>query len=226
MKYISKLGVGALVATALIVGGCKPDKQTNDPQTPASDVKGQSALDQGDWSRAYDSFSAAITANPNDVDAYYGRAAASLARAQEHYRLAQADATNQMIEEGRNEAAKADEFFKKATDDADAILKIDPNYAEAWFVKGVACQYQGKWTEGIEAFTECLTLDPNNAEAYHRRGEIYDHTGDYMNASVDFKKATELGFSEPSTDAAYTDLDDFSDLNYELDEASEETDDE
>lgn len=224
VKNAGKLGLAAVLLAALAVPACKQQDAKPDPGASGADATatGQTALDEGDWSRAYDSFTTAIAANPNDVDSYYGRAAASLARAREHYSLAQAAATNQKIEDGRAEAAKADEFFKKATDDADAILKIDANYAEAWFLKGVACQYQGMWEEGIEAFSQCVKLAPERAEAYQRRGEIYDHIGDYMNASVDFKKASELGYSDGPTDAATAHEDDldFSDLNYDPEEES------
>ena len=223
VRNAGKLGLAAVLLAAFAVPACK-ESQNPEP-APSGDpvATGKAALDDGDWSRAYDSFTTAIAANPNDADSYYGRAAASLARAKEHYSLAKAAATNGKIEEGRAEAAKADEFFKKATDDADAILKIDGTFAEAWFLKGVACQYQAMWNEGIDAFSECVKLDPDRAEAYQRRGEIYDHIGDYMNASVDFKKASELGYSDGPTDAATAHEDDvdFSDLNYDPEETEE-----
>ncbi len=223
VRNAGKLGLAAVLLAAFAVPACKKDQ--NPEPAPSGDAvaTGKAALDEGDWSRAYDSFTAAIAANPNDVDSYYGRAAASLARAKEHYSLAQAAATNGKIEEGRAEAAKADEYFKKATDDADAILKIDAQYAEAWFLKGVACQYQAMWDEGIDALSECVKLAPERAEAYQRRGEIYDHIGDYMNASVDFKKASELGYSDGPTDAATAHENDvdFSDLNYDPEETEE-----
>ena len=225
VRRVGKSGLAALLAIALFTTACNRDK--NQEPTPGgdSDATGQAALDDGDWSRAYDSFTKAIEANANDVDAYYGRAAASLARAQEHYNLAQAHATNKKIEDGKAEAAKADDFFGKAIADADAILKIDPQYADAWFLKGVACQYQGMWDEGIEAFTECVKIDGERAEAYQRRGEIYDHLGDYMNSSLDFKKASELGYVGDSTGSSTTvsseASDDFSDLNYNPDEPEE-----
>ena len=225
VRRVGKLGLAALLSVAFLTTACKREEQPETTSTGGSDAVGQAALDDGDWSRAYDSFTKAIEADANDVDAYYGRAAASLARAQEHYNLAQAHATNQKIEEGKAEAAKADDFFKKAVADADAILKIDPKFADAWFIKGVVCQYQGMWDEGIEAFTECVKIDGERAEAYQRRGEIYDHICDYMNSSLDFKKASELGYTDDSTGTSATDSEeghvDINDLNYEPDEPGE-----
>ncbi|MGN1064533.1 MAG: tetratricopeptide repeat protein, partial [Thermoguttaceae bacterium] len=118
---------------------------------------------------------------------------------------------------GEEEAKKADEYFKKSVDDCDKILSLDPQYADAYFLKGVAAQYQGAWEDGIAAFTECVKLDPSRAEAYHHRGEIYSNIGDYMNSGLDFKKASELGYTDGSetADAASSDPADFSDLNYD-----------
>ncbi|MGN0930115.1 MAG: tetratricopeptide repeat protein [Thermoguttaceae bacterium] len=217
--YRKGLGVAFLLTVALLTGACVPK---DDP--PSSNVEdfaaeGRDSLDSGDWSRAYDAFSKVIEKTPTDVDAYYGRAASSLARAQDHYSLAQANATNQKIEEGQKEAAKADEYFQKAAEDADKIIDLDPKYIDAWFLKGVVCQYQGMWEDGIKAFSECVKLDPERGEAFHRRGEIYDHIGDYMNASVDFKKASELGFAAPDPVSPTLNEDDLSDLNYEVDNA-------
>ncbi len=217
----------AILAVAILVVGCKPQGEKNDPGSKAADScqQGAEALMAEDWTRAYDRFSDAIAADQKNVDAYYGRAAASGAMAEEHYRLAQAAATNQDQKTGEAEAKKADEFFKKSIDDCEKILEIDPDYADAYFLKGVAAQYQGAWQDGIDAFSECVKLDPKRAEAYHRRGEIYDNIGDYMNSSVDFKKASELGYADKkqSEDQDQNgDLEDFSDLNYDAEEVIED----
>lgn len=219
--YRKRLGVAFLLTVALLTGACAPKDDAAASKGDDFAAEGRAALDSGDWFRAYDAFTKVIEKTPTDVDAYYGRAAASLARAQDHYSLAQANATNQKIEEGQKEAAKADEFFQKAADDADKIIDLDPKYIEAWFLKGVVCQYQGMWEDGVKAFSECVKLDPERGEAYHRRGEIYDHIGDYMNSSVDFKKASELGFAAPDPVAPTLNEDDLSDLNYELDDSDD-----
>jgi tetratricopeptide (TPR) repeat protein len=108
------------------------------------------------------------------------------------------------------EAEKANENFAKAIADCDKTLELDAKYADAYFIRGVAAQYQGDWNAGIEAFTKCVELAPEHAEAYHRRGEIYDHTGDTEHATVDLKKAAELGYRDAdgeSESAAQEDAD-------------------
>ena len=189
--------------TVACCGGCDKGKNGENPVNGASQASaggpidaGAAALDAGEWTRAYDAFSDAIAADPNAVDAYFGRAAASLAIAEERYRLAEAAATNGDVKTGTAEAEKANENFAKAIADCDKTLELDAKYADAYFIRGVAAQYQGDWNAGIEAFTKCVELSPEHAEAYHRRGEIYDHTGDYGNASIDRKKAAELGYRD------------------------------
>ena len=197
--------VGTTAAlTVACCGGCDKGKNGDNPGNgDASQAAsggpsdaGAAALDAGEWTRAYDAFSEAIAADPNAVDAYFGRAAASLAIAEERYRLAEAAATNGDVKTGTAEAEKANENFAKAIADCDKVLELDAKYADAYFIRGVAAQYQGDWNAGIEAFTKCVELSPENAEAYHRRGEIYDHTGEYGNASIDRKKAAELGYRD------------------------------
>ncbi len=202
--------VGTTAAlTVACCGGCDKGKNGENPnngdasQTSAGGPidAGTAALDAGEWTRAYDAFSDAIAADPNAVDAYFGRAAASLAIAEERYRLAEAAATNGDVKTGTAEAEKANENFAKAIADCDKVLELDAKYADAYFIRGVAAQYQGDWNAGIEAFTKCVELSPEHAEAYHRRGEIYDHTGDYGNASIDRKKAAELGYRDADGEA-------------------------
>ncbi len=216
--YIAVVLIGAFFCS-----GCNPSRDKPGSNETSAEDLGAKALEEGDWARAYDKFSDAIAANDQDVDAYYGRASASLEIAQGHYRLAQAAATNQDVKTGEAEAAKADASFQKAIDDCDKAISLDANFADAYYLKGVVAQYQGAWEKGIEAFSQCVKIDPDRAEAYHRRGEIYDHIGDYMNSSVDFKKAGDLGYSDgEETEVAPSDLDDFSDLNYDPDENREE----
>ncbi|MBP3558560.1 MAG: tetratricopeptide repeat protein [Thermoguttaceae bacterium] len=203
-RFFLTFGTTAALAVACC-GGCKkgndvgdnPANENGQTATASSSTDaGAAALDAGEWTRAYDAFSAAIAADPNAVDAYFGRAAASLAIAEERYRLAEAAATNGDVKTGTAEAEKANENFAKAIADCDKVLELDAKYADAYFIRGVAAQYQGDWNAGIEAFTKCVELSPENAEAYHRRGEIYDHTGDTEHATVDLKKAAELGYRD------------------------------
>ncbi|MCF0234464.1 MAG: tetratricopeptide repeat protein [Thermoguttaceae bacterium] len=200
-KYLTVLGIAAILCLAAL--GCKEKQGPNVPNAAGASPAeiGAQALEAGEWAKALDAFGEAVEAAPDSADAYFGRAAAAVAIAENHYQLAKAAATNEEIEKGRAEAAKADEYFKIVKDDCAKALELDPKLADAHFLRGVAAQYQGEWEAGVEAFTQCVELSPEKAEAYHRRGEIYDHIGDYMNAQVDFKRAAELGYVDPKAPA-------------------------
>ena len=206
-RFFWAVGTTAALAVACYCGcdkGENGDKPTNGDVSQTSTAKtidaGAAALDAGEWTRAFDAFSAAIAEDPKAVDAYFGRAAASLAIAEERYRLAEGAATNGDVKTGTAEAEKANENFAKAIEDCAKVLELDATYADAYFIRGVVAQYQGDSNAGIEAFSKCVELSPEHAEAYHRRGEIYDDIGDKMNSSVDFKKAAELGYRDADVD--------------------------
>jgi len=228
MSLIRKIGATTLCVAFLIIAGCKPSTEqegaNGSEKAQSSNELGDAALEKGEWTRADDAFSAAIEQNGADSDSYYGRATATLAIAKEHYNLAQAAATNQDVKTGEEEAKKADEYFQRTLDDCAKMLELNPKDADAYFLRGVVAQFQGNWESGVEAFTECVKLDPERALAYHHRGEIYDHIGDYMNATVDFKKAGELGYVAPKEETTgAANAEDFSDLNYNPEEGTDAT---
>ena len=46
---------------------------------------------------------------------------------------------------------------------------IDPEFAEAWYNKGIALMTLGKYLEAIRTFDKAIALDPNNHEAREPR---------------------------------------------------------
>ena len=58
VKNAGKLGLAAVLLAALAVPACKQQDAKPDPGASGADATatGQTALDEGDWSRAYDSF--------------------------------------------------------------------------------------------------------------------------------------------------------------------------
>ena len=74
-----------------------------------------------------------------------------------------------------------DEVVREAAADA-LTIRLDPNYANAWYNKGLVLSGQGKYDEAIKAFDEAVRLDPNYADAWYNRGYALYNLGKYDEA--------------------------------------------
>ena len=71
---------------------------------------------------------------------------------------------------------------------------LDPNYAEAFYSRGVILwREMGNHENAIEDLTRALELDPSRAEAYFNRGLAYRLQNDPSLAMRDFHKYLEEG---------------------------------
>ena len=146
------------------------------------------------WGSAIENYSKVISADAGNKEVLYYRSGAYLAKAKDHYNLAQSAATNREKTTAEKEAKAADDNFALAEKDARAAAALDENYSDAWYVLGCISIYQGDWKGAVEAFTKCVKLDPQNPRSWQRRGEVYQYLGDEANAIPDLKKASELGY--------------------------------
>jgi Tfp pilus assembly protein PilF len=89
-----------------------------------------------------------------------------------------------------------------SAEDFDAALRLDQNYAQAYFNRGVAYDLKGEHDQAIEDFDAALRLDPNDAMTYIARGFAYERKGQYDQARRDFEKALTL---DPGLERARTD---------------------
>jgi len=71
-------------------------------------------------------------------------------------------------------------------------IRLDPEYAIAWFNKGTALVDQGNYTEAIEALDEAIRLDPEFAEAWDNKGVALANQGNYGEAIEAFDEAIRL----------------------------------
>jgi tetratricopeptide (TPR) repeat protein len=72
------------------------------------------------------------------------------------------------------------------------VIKIDPEYAEAYFIRAHTYYEMKNYEEAIADFTRCIDYNPNHAEAYYWRGAAYYDLDDYNNAISNYSKAIEL----------------------------------
>lgn len=157
-------------------------------------------MDDRNWGLAIDEYSKILVEDPDNGSVLFRRAAASLAKAKDHYNLAEAAANKNEITTAEEEAKNADLNFGKAETDAREAIKYNANDANAWYVLGCIYIYQGEWSGAIDSFSRCTKIRPKDPFAWQRRGEVFEHTGDNASALLDFRKAAELGYRSPDSD--------------------------
>ena len=144
---------------------------------------------------AIDSYSKAISINPNFVEAYnnMGNALKDQGKLKEalqaytkaisikpnfaeaHYNLG-----NAFKEQGKLE--RAIEAYNKA-------ISIKPDFAETYYNIGITLKDQGKLEEAIEPFTKAIAIRPDYAEAYFNMGITLIDQGKLEEAREAFTKA-------------------------------------
>ena len=72
-------------------------------------------------------------------------------------------------------------------------IKLDPNYASAWYDKGLALKDQGNYAEALECFEKTIELDSKDAMAYCAKGVALKSLGRTSEANAALAKSAELG---------------------------------
>ena len=80
--------------------------------------------------------------------------------------------------------------------------RSEPEEANAYFMRGIACAKQGELDQAIAAFSEFIRLKPDCAEGHGSRGFAYSEKGDLDRAIADFSQAIRL---KPDLAEAYND---------------------
>ncbi|MCL4365129.1 tetratricopeptide repeat protein [Candidatus Marsarchaeota archaeon] len=63
-----------------------------------------------------------------------------------------------------------------------AALRIDPEFKEAWFNKGISLARLGRYKKAIAAYDNALRIDPEFGEAWGNKGSLYLRLGKYKKA--------------------------------------------
>ncbi|MEB3124751.1 MAG: tetratricopeptide repeat protein, partial [Synechococcales bacterium] len=71
-------------------------------------------------------------------------------------------------------------------------IRIDPNYTNAYYNRGIVKDALGDSQGAIADYTETLRIDPEYANAYYNRGNTYELLNENGKAIADFKNAAVL----------------------------------
>ncbi len=74
------------------------------------------------------------------------------------------------------------------------VVKLRPDYADAFVNLGVLYSMQNKFDQAEQAYEEAIRLKPTMAEAYYNLGVFYEfHLKDTVRALATYKKYLSLG---------------------------------
>jgi protein O-mannosyl-transferase len=177
------------------------------PSETAYTLRGVAFDNAGDYDRAIQNHTMAITFNPNFAEAYYNRGTAyhdkgNYARAIDDYSKAiRIDSSFAFAYSGRGLAYHDIGDYDRAIRDFNEVVRLGLAPAEAYYNRGTAYKAKGENTRAIGDFTEAIRLDPNYSEAYNNRGLAYYAGGDYDRAISDYTEAIKIN---PSFAMAFT----------------------
>ena len=82
--------------------------------------------------------------------------------------------------------------YKAAIDWIDTAIELYPDFAGAYYDRGITKAKLGDYKAAIEDFDKVIELYPDHVGAYHNRGGMKNRLGDYKAAIEDFDKVIEL----------------------------------
>ena len=82
--------------------------------------------------------------------------------------------------------------FEEAIRSYDKAIQIKPDFAEAYYNRGIALQELGKLQEAIGSYDKATQIKPDYAEAYYNRGITLQELGKLQEAIGSYDKATQI----------------------------------
>jgi tetratricopeptide (TPR) repeat protein/TolB-like protein len=81
---------------------------------------------------------------------------------------------------------------KKAVDYLNKLIKLDPDYIQAYNLMAYAYDAMGEFDNALKAINEYISLLPDKANPYDSRGDIYAYNGYLDSAISSYKKALQV----------------------------------
>ena len=82
--------------------------------------------------------------------------------------------------------------YRDALKQYDIAIKLNPNNAEAYVLRGDAKYWTSNYESAIRDYDKAISLDPNNSEAYWGRGDAKNALGLYNQALQDYNTVLDL----------------------------------
>jgi tetratricopeptide (TPR) repeat protein len=103
--------------------------------------------------------------------------------------IAHHDLGGSYLDQGQNE---------KALNQFQQVVRLNPQYSNGYYNKGIALDRLGKTAEAEEQYRQALAVDPHNAKAFINLGGVLIRTGLFAEAIDSYRHAVELRPDDPS----------------------------
>lgn len=87
--------------------------------------------------------------------------------------------------------------YAVAIQKCDSALAYNPQWGDAWVVKGLAFRQLRDPEKALECFNKGAEVDPDNYSAYMNRAQLHQDEKRWQDALTDYDKAVELRPTEP-----------------------------
>lgn len=84
------------------------------------------------------------------------------------------------------------EDYKKAVDNYDLAIELDPDLAVAYHYRGYALHQLGRYNRAFNDYDRALILDLDYVAAYNNRGTAHQDLGQYQKALTNYTEAIRL----------------------------------
>ena len=178
-RDVTRLPAVVCIVALLASWGCEKHK--------ADSVRlyneGMKAFSQGDYRQAHKWFTDAISAHPENAEAYYGLGLVKiklhrLEQAREH--LIVATRLKPELIEGAYQLGWIALERKKVAEAKENLLRViqkEPDHAPAHYLLGLAYERGGELEKANDAFRKAVTLDPEQMEAFVALERLYLRVG-------------------------------------------------
>ena len=143
----------------------------------------------GKYEAAIADFSEAIRINPNEATFYYNRGLAKFHLGQHEAAIDDYDEVHQNPYYALRQYW---EHYEAAIVDYDEAIRINPNYTEACYYRGLAKQHLEHYEAAIVDYDEAIRINPNYTEAYYQRAETNFSLYAFTEAIEDLRMASSL----------------------------------
>jgi tetratricopeptide (TPR) repeat protein len=149
-----------------------------------------------------------ITLNPNDADAYFGRALAYERLSDWNHALDDYNKTIELKSDFANAyMGRGNSYFNllkydEALSDYSKAIELNLNFEGVYRNRGLCYAIKGDNDQAIADYDRAISLKSDFVEAYYDRGRAYLEKGDIQKAVADFRKVLELNTNPALSDLA------------------------